>query len=290
MDIARRVDAELDHALAHGPAKDITIPPCPELLVRLQEALASDDPDPAELARIASADVALAAGLLKTANSPLHARSRPAQTVEQAMAYLGLRPSGTVLGSFLVRRAISVPEGLMGRFWDTSTWRALACGFMARQLYRDLDPGEAHTYGLFCHVGMPILMQSVRGYGGTLAEAWARHDRSFTATENAAHQTDHAVVGALVARAWHLPRALTLAVRLHHDFDVLGRPATPTQVQQLIAMGLVAEQLVQNHMGLPELIEWRQHGPACLNLLQIGTDELDYWVDQLHPVFAASEL
>lgn len=38
-------------------------------------------------------------------------------------------------------------------------------------------------------------MLGVRGYAGTVTEALARQDRSFTETENAVHKTDHAVVG-----------------------------------------------------------------------------------------------
>ena len=60
-------------------------------------------------------------------------------------------------------------------------------GYIARQLY-GMNAEIAHTCGLFCHVGIPVMLQSLKGYGGTLAEALARQDRSFTETENAARQ------------------------------------------------------------------------------------------------------
>ena len=68
-----RINQELDDARRSGPVRDIIIPPCPELLVRLQAATATAEPDVAEIDRIASADVAMAAALIRQANSPLYA-------------------------------------------------------------------------------------------------------------------------------------------------------------------------------------------------------------------------
>ena len=43
-------------------------------------------------------------------------------------------------------------------------------GYIARQLF-DVDPDIAHTCGLFCHVGIPVLLQGVKGYEQTLKNA-----------------------------------------------------------------------------------------------------------------------
>jgi HD-like signal output (HDOD) protein len=129
------------------------------------------------------------------------------------------------------------------------------------------------------------MLQGVKGYAGTLAEAMARQDRSFTATENAAHKTDHAVVGALVAKTWKLPPLVTAAVRLHHDFDILSAASIPAEVRNLVAMSLVAEHLVTLHEASPESQEWAQFGEACMAHLHIDAVELEGWQDALHPVF-----
>ena len=107
-----------------------------------------------------------------------------------------------------------------------------------------------YTCGLSYHVGVPILIQGVKGYAGTLAEALARQDRTFTDTENTAHRTDYAVVGALVARTWRLPSPIYQAVRLHHDFTVLRASSVPPEVRTLVAMALVADHLVAQHEGV----------------------------------------
>jgi HD-like signal output (HDOD) protein len=283
------IDKELELARAQGPVRDIIIPPCPELLTELQREVRQGDPDPAAIARIAGADVAMAASLIKTSNSSLYARSRTASTVAQAISMLGVGPSVQVLTGFLARNAIRVNAALISHFWETSTRRSLAMGYIARQLY-GVDPDIAQTCGLFCHVGIPVMLQGVKGYSGTLAEAMARQDRSFTETENAAHKTDHAVVGAIVARTWRLPPVIAAAVRLHHDFSALKAANIGPEVRTLVASALVAEHLVGLHEGVQVQREWDRYGAECLAYLQVGEGELEGWVDALHPIFESVSL
>lgn len=280
------IDQELDRARRAGAVRDIAIPPCPELLVALQKEVSQPDPEPAQIAHIASSDVAMAAALLRAANSPLYARAEPVSTVRMAIAVLGLRPSTHLLTGFLARHAIRINSPLLEHFWESSTRRALALAYIARQLY-GLDADLAHTFGLFCHVGLPIMMQGLRGYSGTLAEALARQDRSFTETENAVHRTDHAVVGAIVAKTWRLPPVISIAVRLHHDFSALNDDQIPASVRTLVAAGLVAERLVGHFEEVPDSREWQRYGAQCLTHLQVHDQELLLWGDALQPVFEA---
>jgi len=280
---------ELDQARQHGPVKDIIIPPCPELLVRLQNATATGDPDLAEIDRIAGADVAMAAALIRQANSPFYGLEHPVNTVGQALTVVGLKPSVRLLSGFLVRGAIRPASTVLAHFWESSTRRALACEHIAAQLY-SLDAGLAYSFGLFCHVGIPVMMQGVKGYGSTLVEALARKDRTFVQTENANHRTDHAVVGAIVARTWRLPLEVAYAVRLHHDFTGLNDSSFSETVRTLVAMGLVAEHLVLRFEQMPESREWSQHGVTCLQHLAVEQTEVDLWEDQLHPLFEAVQV
>jgi HD-like signal output (HDOD) protein len=129
------------------------------------------------------------------------------------------------------------------------------------------------------------MLLGVKGYSGTLTEALARQDRSFTQTENASHKTDHAVVGAIVARTWRLPAMTVVAVRLHHDFTILNDARFPAEARTLVAMGLVAEYLVARHEGVLRHREWEQHGTACLEHIHVTQEEVESWVDSLYPVF-----
>jgi hypothetical protein len=195
-----RVIRELDHARKSGVHREIVIPPCPERLVELRAALDGAEPDLAAVSRIASRDVAMAGTLVRNANCARFAAGQPVATVGQAMNRLGLETTSALMTGFLARHALPVRHPRLQGFWDRATLRSTALALVARRL-PGLSVDLAYSFGLFCDVGMPVLAQCLRGYGGTLVEAAARIDRPLVATENANHRTDHCVVGVLAPRA-----------------------------------------------------------------------------------------
>ncbi len=274
------IELEIDQARRQGPLTQIVVPPCPELLTRLEQVMKADEPDLGEVARIANADVAMTATLVRHANGALFAGTPPVASAGQAMNRLGLRRTGELMRAFLVRHAIPVRSPLLSGFWDHSTQRAETMAWIAGQL-PGLSPELAYSVGLFCHVGQPVLMQSFRGYAGTMVEGRARRDRSFVETENANHRTDHAVAGALTVRCWNLAPAVVAAVRLHHSLESLGSRHIEPEVQTLLAAVLVADMLVARRNGLAPEPEWAQFQGAALGWLGIGHDDVDGWHDAL---------
>ena len=226
----------------------------------------------------------MTAALMRIANSPLYARREPVRSVAQAVSMLGMKPTASLLTGFLLRHTIRIDPTLIEHFWESSTRRSLAMAHIAGQMY-GVDVEIAKTCGLFFHVGIPVMLQGVRGYSGTLVEAMARQDRTFIQTENIAHRTDHAVVGAIVARTWRLPQVIAHAVRLHHDFTVLNDAGIAPEVRNLVAIAAIADPLVARHEGIKAQREWQRHGSECLAFLQVAQGEVDAWVDALYPAF-----
>ncbi|EHR69229.1 putative signal transduction protein [Burkholderiales bacterium JOSHI_001] len=274
------IEREVDHARRQGALQSIVVPPCPALLVQLRAAMAHEPPDLTEVARIAGSDVAMSATLIRQANGALHAAGQPVRTVGQAMTRLGMDITAQVMTGFLARSAIVPDNRHLARFWEHSAQRAALMGSLARHL-PGVHDDLAHTCGLFLHVGLPVMLQSLRGYAGTLVEAAARKDRTPVQTENANHRTDHAVVGALVARVWQLAPEVMAAVRLHHDLEALSDDGIEPEVRTLMALSLVAEMLLRRHANLPPDAEWQRHGAVALKWLEIGDAELDAWHDTL---------
>ncbi len=180
-----------------------------------------------------------------------------------------------VLGWSPFPRDAPLPR-LQVAFEDNPALAKITETYLAAQGFSIAGPDGAHDYKV--------------GYASTLTEALARKDRSFVATENANHRTDHAVVGAIVARTWRLPLAVAQATRLHHDFSCLDDARIDPTVRHLVAMALVADHLLHQHEEPSALKEWERHGQQCLAHLQVGEAEVDHWVDQLHPVFEAHAL
>jgi len=271
---AQRVNRELDHARNAPQHREIVIPPCPELLQQLRQALAHAEPDLQAVARIAGKDVAMAATLMRNANTARFASGQPVAAVGQAMTRLGLEATAAIMTGFLARHALPVRHPQLRGFWERAALRSHAMACIAGRL-AGFSTGLAYSFGLFSDVGMPVLAQCVRGYGGTLVEAAARIDRGLVATENANHRTDHCVVGAMVARAWGFAPQVVCAIRLHHDFSGLGAADLEPEVHTLVAAGLVAEQLMRRHQGLGAEAEWASHGAACLQWLGLHEGDLE---------------
>jgi len=279
--VPRSAPPEIDAVLS-----GIAIPARPALLTELQMEMSGPDPDFGLIARLVASDVALTAAVLRTVNSPFYALSRKATTMPEAISLIGMRQIGAIVTGFVLRRSIGGEGASLTRFWDVTAKRSFALARLARGL-RGVDVDAAQIFGLFCDAGIALLMQRFPGYAATLAAANHDRDQPFTCVEQAAHQTDHALVGALMARAWGLPRPVCDAIRSHHDYTVFQDPRVDAPVQRLIAMGLVAELAIQRFAGLNESREWDKGGDAAAGSLLLADADIEEWVEQLTEDFAA---
>ena len=274
-----------DHAL-EAVVLDIGIPPRPQALADLTRELSSDEPDFRRVAACAAHDVALTAAVLKLANSPAYGLRTKAETLGQVLNVLGLKQFCAMVATVVERRAPRTDGPQLTRFWDVSSKRAWALGTLARGL-RGVEVDVAQTFGLFCDVGIPLLMQRFNGYGRVLAAANAEAVRSFTQVEHSHLQSDHALIGALMARSWGVSKTVYVAIRLHHDYEVFRDPAMQDPVLKLIAMGLIAERAIQSFAQMNASTEWDKGGDAAMGALMLSENDMTDWVDKLVDGFSA---
>jgi HD-like signal output (HDOD) protein len=276
------------HAASPPPAdpvdaliKSIRIPPRPSLLAELQRELASSDPSPEAIARIAARDVGVAAALLKLANSSFYGGKRKAKSVEQAILFLGINQVAALMTGLLARQAIAADSGALASFWDISTRRAQAMVYLSRRL-RIGEADVAHTFGLFCDTGVPLLMDRFPGYAATFEAAGADAGRLFTALEDERHSTNHTAVGCLLARNWGLSAEVGWAILHHHDYAVLDDGATHDAVRSLVALSVLAERAIQKYQGHAGSIEWDKGGERACAYLGLADDETGDLLHALH--------
>jgi HD-like signal output (HDOD) protein len=265
--------------------KSIRIPPRPTLLADMQHELASQDPSPEAIGRIVARDVGMAGALLKLANSSFYGGKRKAKSVQQAILFLGINQVVALMTGLLARVAIPTDNAALANFWDLSTRRAQALVFLARRL-RVGETDVAHTFGLFCDSGAPLLMQRFPDYAGTFARASAEPVRAFTAIEEERHGATHAALGCLLARNWGLSSEVAWAILHHHDYAVLDDAAAGDAVRALVALSLLAERAIQTYQGHAESLEWNKGGARACAYFGLSDDEsadlLDELDDALH--------
>ena len=285
-----QIKASLD-SLMEGSLRDIGIPPRPAILERISSEMLREEPDYKRLATIIGADVALSAGLIKTANSPFFGYRIRARTINEALMLLGLDVASRALAGIILRRVF--PNSLhLERFWDASARIARVSGWLARRVgNHKLRPDDAYTFGLFRDCGIPVLMMRFPEYKGILARANSEEELGFTAIEEVQLPTNHAIVGCMLAHSWWLPEEIYLAIRYHHDPKVIATPSIPPPLtsRYRIAISQFAEHLVQRHTGLSHTREWPKLGEACLKLLDIAEDDIEDILAEAVPVIAAEE-
>jgi len=264
--------------------KSIRIPPRPSLLADLQRELASPDPSPETIGRIVASDVGMSGALLKLANSAIYGGRRKAKSIEQAILFLGINQVAALMTGLLARQAIPANSAALASFWDVSTRRAQAMVFLSRRL-RIGEPDVAHTFGLFCDTGLPLLMDRFADYGATYAAASLEAERPFTALEEERHATSHASIGCLLARNWGLSDHVGWAILHHHDYAVLEDAHTAGAVRSLVALSLLAEAAICKYQGHAESLEWNKGGVRACAYLGLSAEETAELLDELHEAF-----
>jgi HD-like signal output (HDOD) protein len=270
---------------------DVGIPPCPVILDRFMAEANKDEPDYHRLAAIIGSDVGIAAGLIKTANSPFFGLRQRVRSVNEALAILGLKTASRAVAGIILRNSFPNVANLE-RFWDASARIAHLSGWLAQYLeIRGLRAEDAYTFGLFRDCGIPVLLGRFPNYAAILDEANRDAVRSFTEVEEAAMPTNHAMVGCILAQSWWLPEEICLAIRNHHDRETLesAQSALPMLSRRLIATAQLAEHIVQKQVGLSLTQEWPKLGAACLQILDIGEAQLEALYVDAAPIAAAAE-
>jgi HD-like signal output (HDOD) protein len=240
-------------ARAEQFVRTLALPPCPEILARIAQEVRADTPDVRKVGDLVTRDVATAAGVLKTVNSAGYALSRPARSVQQAIAYLGLERTALLLAGLLLRNAFPRSDrAAMARFWQSSTQAAAVAGFLARVLGL-AERDEAYTFGLFRDAGSAVLICRYPDYAEIMAQWQAAAGTACTDHEKSRFGADHAVIGAVLARDWHLPEEMSDAILWHHADFVLALDAAPIRLEavRLIALGVLCDHVLARYCAEP---------------------------------------
>jgi HD-like signal output (HDOD) protein len=260
----------------------IDIPPCPAVLVDVDAELRKDAPDPREISRLISKDVALSGHVMQIANSPAFSAGRQLDSLTQALHVLGTRQVFNLVVVQLLKTAMSGnAEVSMERFWESSAQIARLSSEVARRL-RCVRPDVAYTFGLFRDCGIPLMMKRFPETRRVLAEANRAEEACFTDIEDQQLGSNHAVVGYFLAKRWRLPVDVVQAIQIHHDYSALA-PASPVSapVKSLIACGVLAEHIIRLHTQGDGEQEWAKAASNACTHFGLSLGAIDDLIEDL---------
>jgi HD-like signal output (HDOD) protein len=199
-------------------ASGIKIPPIPEVLLKVQSLLRDPDAGIAEIAQLIRQDGALSGAVFRVVGSPVFGLRTKVETVERAVTLLGTPPTLAILRGIALRNALgdATHNAALEALWSRGSAIAAYCMATARLLKpKGISPDQAYTLGLFHDCGLALLCKRTPSYALALADpVWP----DIPALDHT-HDTDHALLGQMVAKNWQLPEEITLAIRHHHDLQ-----------------------------------------------------------------------
>jgi HD-like signal output (HDOD) protein len=194
------------------------LPSLPQLVLELQAAMQQDDIDIHTLAERITLDAALAARVLRLANSSFYGVSSKVMTVQQAVSILGfdsirtLVTACSIIGSFAPHRDAGFD--LVG-FWRHATATAVCARVLAP--YMQLNPEHAFIAGLLHDIGRLVIATQCHEHYLQVARFARDNDCGLLFAENAVLGIDHARIGSALAAHWHFPALIGAAVAGHHQ-------------------------------------------------------------------------
>ncbi|GIV19103.1 MAG: phosphohydrolase [Armatimonadota bacterium] len=217
-------------ALGIRISRAVGLPPLPHVTVQIMRLI--DDPRAStrDFERVITQDAALAAKVLRMANSAYYGGNGRISSISRAIAVLGLNTIRTIVMSLTFHAMVHARQR-NSRFNRQEYWRhslatAIAGRVLAR-LKRSKWDEEVFIAGLLHDIGKLIadqfLPEDMDVFISRSAEMTLGTEADLLALEARVLGTTHTELGDFAAEKWNLPAAIRTGIAMHH---------TPLQAEQ----------------------------------------------------------
>jgi HD-like signal output (HDOD) protein len=224
------------------------LPVIPEMALQLMELRNDPDATVEQLAEVIKLDPALAAQIIRYANSPLYGQHGQIDELEEAIfRVLGYETVLYIALGSSVAQAFSLPQdGPLGltRFWRNAVFSAALVHKLAEQHRRELQlkPGSLYLGALLHNIGFLVLASLFESEYFWLNKVLkAKPDLPIIVVERQLLGIDHTELGKMLLTAWHFPEEIIDMAAGHHNLNYAGEHATAVTLIQL------TDQLLATH-------------------------------------------
>jgi HD-like signal output (HDOD) protein len=223
--------AQLIKRLSSG---SLELPVMPATAAQILEACRDDNAGSRRVAEAVNHDPALAAHVLRVANSAAFAPREPVVSMAHAVSLMGLSTISQIALAVCVKGRVFRADGytkLLAPVWPQAT---LATGW-AREIarLRNGDVEGAFLLGLLHDIGRPVILQA-------LIDIERQSRRTFgEAQALAAMDHLHPRVGADLMRQWNMPEWMSVAIAWHHQ------PESAPEHREQATLASVSEELAR---------------------------------------------
>ncbi len=196
--------------------KTCDLPAMPAVADKVMKMVADPNTTTEQFQKVISADQALAARILKIANSVFYASVRKINTISDAIVMIGfntLRSIVLTASSRDIYKRFGLTEKML---WEHSMGAAISASIIAKEL-RIVNHEEAYLGGLLHDVGKVVLNNSDPQKFSKVMERVYNEHISFRMVEQEVFGFSHVDVGAMVIRKWKLSETLEMAIRNQYN-------------------------------------------------------------------------
>jgi HD-like signal output (HDOD) protein len=191
----------------------------PASAAKVAALVAAPEPDLLQIATVAEADPALAAALLRRANSAASASSRTISTPRDAVMRLGASAvlqtvAGTVARPVL-DQALPAYGLRAGELWEHCRVAAIATDLIGKTAKKAL-PAESATIALLHDIGKLVLARFLSEPLRDLLDRAYQELRSYRLAEREVLGVCQAELGGVLADRWNLPTSISLGITHYH--------------------------------------------------------------------------
>lgn len=221
------------------------------------------------VAAIIARDPAVTACVLKVANSSYYSFQRSVNSVEGAVAMLGLKTVKSLVLAASVK-SINKRYGLVEKLLlEDAIGSALAARAIAKNT-RMIDPEEAFLAGLLRHIGK-IAMNNLEPvkYSAVMQAAY-NEEGNLASLERKYFDYSHSAIGAAVLEKWNFSPQLVAATLFHAESTT--PPQIGTETSQMIAVIGLADTICRK-LGIGRRQAEDDHPVNESQALELGLDE-----------------
>lgn len=234
-----------------------------DAVIRLNDAMASDDASIDAIAGVIADDINMTTKLLQVVNSAFFGLNHHITDVREATAYLGLNAVRDLVVANEMLRTFETVSPQVQALVDELHEHAIAVAHFARELMTNRQhASEAYVAGLLHDIGLLLLASKMPERFLELQVQTMRSNLPLREVELEVIGAHHSDLGALLLDMWGLPSEIVEAVACHHD----AQSVASTGIDAMHAVH-IADVVVSNRCE-GDVLRWKCDGELDAEYLE----------------------
>lgn len=222
------------------------LPPMPQVASRAMQMVENPDTTAKELTDLLANDTALAARVLKIANSAMFSRQREITTLNQAIMMIGFKALKGIIVAATLRQLNKSFGNLQKLIWENSMCTAMAATSLAKRLKKRYTE-EIFLLGLLHSLGQIVLILQTSKEYQTVIKLIEDQKIDYVSAEQQVLGFAHPLIGALVAKKWNFSAETCQAI-LHYR-DPIESPKPESELEEKTALVQLAD-IISHSAGI----------------------------------------